>query len=282
MRERNSRAELGQIDLVGMVILGIRIRLEHHGLALAMVGEICQRDLVHRENSILGTGFDGHVAHGEPIVDSQRGNPNSGELHGFVEGTVDTDHTDDMEDQILAGDPRGELSGQVETQCRGNLEPGFPGSHRSCHIGTADTGGECSQCTIRTGMAVRTNDKIPGIDQSLLGEQRMLDTHLADLEIVLYLHIGREFPQHLALVGGLDVLVRGEMVRNQSYLRFVEDRIDPEFGKFLDRDRGRDIVSQHQIQICHYQLSWTNLIDLCVGCQNLLRHGHAHLFSPCG
>ncbi len=119
-------------------------------------------------------------------------------------------------------------------------------------------------------MAIRPDDQIPGADEPLFGQEGVLDAHLADLEVVGDLVVAGERPHRLGLLGGLDVLVRGEVVGHEGDLLFVKDRLLAELGELIDGDRGGDVVSKHQIQVGHDQLAGTYALKACMRRQNLL------------
>ena len=152
--------QLVQIDLNGLFVLGIRVGLKEHRLTLAAALEVSLGHIVYGEDAVLGTGFDGHVADAQAVVHRQAGNARAGELHGFVQCAVHTDHADDVQDQVLAGDAGAELALEHELDGRGHLKPCHAGGHAGSHIGGADTGGEGTQCTIGAGVAVRTDHAV--------------------------------------------------------------------------------------------------------------------------
>ncbi len=72
------------------------------------------------------------------------------------------------------------------------------------------------------------------------------------------------------LLGGLDVLVRGEVVRHEGDLVLVKDRLLAELGKLIDGYRRSDVVSEHHIQVGHDQLAGTHALKACMCCQDFL------------
>ena len=61
-----------------------------------MLLHILESSLIHRENTVLSTGLNGHIADGKAVIHGQILNALSRKFHGAVQGTVHTDHADDM------------------------------------------------------------------------------------------------------------------------------------------------------------------------------------------
>ena len=79
-----------------------------------MFFDILDRRLIHREDPVLSSCLDGHIADGEPVIHGQMLHAVPGELHGFIKSAVHSDHTDDMEDHVFSADPFGGLSRKDE------------------------------------------------------------------------------------------------------------------------------------------------------------------------
>ena len=108
----------------------------------------------------------------------------------------------------------------------------------------------------------------------------MLDAHLADIvEMFDVLRTGKGSTR-LALLGGLDVLVRRKMIHDHGNLSRIEYLIESIFLKFLDGDRRCDVVAQHHIQLCFDQLTSLYLIQTGMCRQDLLCHCHSHMLIP--
>ncbi|MPM65774.1 hypothetical protein SDC9_112676 [bioreactor metagenome] len=124
----------GKVDVIDRLIGGVGIGFVDHRIFGAVLLQVGKRYLVHRENPILCTGFDGHVGNSEAVVDGQVGNTFACKLHALIQSPVHTNHADDVQDQVLARYVRGELAAQIELQGGGNLEPSLAGRHAACHI----------------------------------------------------------------------------------------------------------------------------------------------------
>ncbi len=154
------RLQRVEVDLNGLLVLGIGVCLIEDRLPLAAALEVSLGHLVHGEDAVLGTGLNGHVADAQAVVHGQGGHTRAGELHGLVQGTVHTDHADDVEDEVLAADAGAELALEDELDGGGHLEPCHAGGHTGGHIGGAHTGGERTQCTVGAGVAVGADDAV--------------------------------------------------------------------------------------------------------------------------
>ena len=108
--------------------------------------------LVNREDPVLTARLDRHIRDREAIVHGQLGNAFPGKLHGLVQSAVDTDPADDVKDHVLAADIFLQLSGKIDPDRGGHLEPGLAGHAAGCHIRGADTCGERAEGTVGTGM----------------------------------------------------------------------------------------------------------------------------------
>ena len=252
--------QLVQIDLNGLFVLGIRVGLKEHRLTLAAALEVAAGHIVHREDAVLGTGFDGHVADAQAVVHRQAGNARAGELHGFVQRTVHTDHADDVQDQVLAGDAGAELALEHELDGRGHLEPCHAGGHAGSHIGGADTGGEGTQCTIGAGVAVRTDHAVACGHDAFFRQQSVLNAHLAHIVEVKDIVFVGELAALLGLGGALDVLVGHKVVQHDGNVLFVEHTVKTGLFKLVDGNRGGDVVAQYDVQLCIDELASLDLV----------------------
>ena len=277
MRKCNGGTKLCKIDLDHLIILCIRICLINGILLIrSMLLHILDGLLIHREDAVLGTGFNGHVCNREPVIHGQCCNTLSRKLHGLVTGAVHTDLSDDVKDQILTADPGGLLSLQNELDRRGNLEPGLTGHHTGCHIRGANTCGERTKRSVGTGVGVSTDAGISCHDQAFLRKECMLDSHLSHIKIVHDIICLGEISHLLHVLRTLDILIRREMIHDQCDLRIVKYCFLFELGKLIDGNRSGNIISKHKIQICLDQVSGVNLRKSGVCSKDLLCHCHTH------
>ena len=94
-------------------------------------------------------------------------------------------------------------------------------------------------------MAVGTDDDVTGSDESLLGQEGMLDAHITYLEVVLYFVLTGKAAHALCLLSRLDVLVRSEVVGNERDLFLIEDIRRTELRELPYGDRACDVVAKH-------------------------------------
>ena len=66
------------------------------------------------------------------------------------------------------------------------------------------------------------------------------------------------------------------MIRNQRNPVLIKNAGTFELIHFLDCNRTCNIITEHQIKICFYQLSCFHVIKSSMLCQNLLAHCHSH------
>ena len=111
----------------------------------------------------------------------------------------------------------------------------------------------------------------PAVDDALLGQQGVLDAHLAHIVEVQDVVLVGEGAALLGLGGALDVLVGDKVVQHDGDVFLVEHAVKAGLFKFVDGHRGGDVVAQHNIQLGVDQLARLDLVQAGVGSQNLLR-----------
>jgi len=158
----------------------------------------------------------------------------------------------------------------------GHLEPELTGHHRRGEVRAADPGGKGPQSPVGAGVAVGADHEIPRSDDPLLRQQRVLDTRLADLEVVADVLFAGEIPHELALFGGCNVFVRGEVIRDKNNLLSVENPFSARFPEDIDRDRGGDVIPQRNVHLCIDQHAGLHRVELRVPGKNLFRDRHPH------
>ncbi len=109
-------------------------------------------------------------------------------------------------------------------------------------------------------MAVSAHNQITGKDKSLFRKERVLDPCLAHFEILGKLLLPSKLPQDLTLLGRLNILVWGKMIRDQDNPLFVEDRFGT--GPFeLPNGQGRrNIIPQGDVHPGIDQLARVKLV----------------------
>ena len=125
-------------------------------------------------------------------------------------------------------------------------------------------------------MGVGADDTFPGGHQALFGEEGVLHPHLAHVvEVVNVKPLGKGAALQ-ALLGGLDVLVGGEVVHDQGDLALVKDPGEPLLVKLPDGHGRGDVVAQDNIKVRLDQLSRLDVLLAAVGSQDFLCHSHSH------
>ena len=241
-----------------------------------MLLQILQRLLIHWEDPVLASGLDRHICDREAVIHGEGMDTFSRELHRPVERTSDADHADDGEDEVLSGDIPPQPAGEIEAYGGRHLEPCLADGHPRRHVGGSDARGERSKRSIGAGMAVCADHGIACRHQTLLGKKGMLDADPSHLEVVRYALLLGEGADACALLGRLDVLVRSEVIRDERDPVPVEYAFFSEARKLLYRDRARDVIAEHHIQISHDQLPRMDLREPRRMCEDLLRHRHSH------
>ena len=159
----------------------------------------------------------------------------------------------------------------------GHLEPELARQHRRGQIGAPDAGGEGPHRPVGAGVAVGADDEVPGNHDPLLGQEGMLDPRLADVVVVGELLLVGKVPHELALLGRIDVLVRGEVVRDEDDLVPVEHLAAARLPEVIDGDGRRDVVSEGDIHLGIDQHPGTHLVEPRVPAEYLFRDGHSHV-----
>ena len=154
-----------------------------------------------------------------------------------------------MEHHVLAADIGGKFSGEFDLDGLGHLEPGKTGCHARRHIGGTHASGEGTQSAVGTGVGVCANDDLTGGSQALLGNQGVLNAHLAHIVEVGDVVLVGKVPAPGAQLGGLDVLTGGGVVQHNGDLVLVKHRGQPRLLKLFDGHRGSNVVAQHQVQL---------------------------------
>ena len=138
--------------------------------------------VVHREDAVFGTGFNGHVGRctgGPPWSGSSRPRRRT---PGILYSAPDTPISP-IRCRITSLPRHRGVDGTCQLNLDGgrHLEPCHAGCHTGGHIGGANAGGKRAHRTVRAGVAVGTDDAVTGGHNALFGQQGMFNTHLADV-----------------------------------------------------------------------------------------------------
>ena len=100
-----------------------------------MILQVFEAGAVNGEYAVLRAGLDGHVCDRETVVHRKGGDAGAGEFERLVSRSVNADHPDKVQDEVLAAHMATERSVQRNPDGLGNAEPSHPGSHAARHVG---------------------------------------------------------------------------------------------------------------------------------------------------
>ncbi len=280
MRTSNGRAKRGQIDVIGLVVLRVRVRFKLLNRAVNTSLDISHRLFVYRENAVLGTGFNRHVADRKAVIHRQGCNAVTRKLHRPVQRAIDADFADDVQNDILTGDIFRQRTRQMKANRGRNLEPCLAGCHAGGQIGRTHTGGKRAQRTVGAGVRIRADNQLTRSDKALFRQQRMFNAHLADVKKVDKLMLFGKGAAGQTLLSRLDVLIRCKMIHYQRNFAAVKDLFKARLFHLTNGDRTCNIVCKRQIEICFDQLSCGDTVQPRMTRENFLRHGHSHRKKP--
>ncbi|MPN27987.1 hypothetical protein SDC9_175421 [bioreactor metagenome] len=128
------------------------------------------------------------------------------------------------------------------------------------------------------GVGVAHDHRIARTDKAFFRENGVADAVPADVEKVLDVMTPRPVAQDFALFGGLGVLRRGHVVDDRLDFRGVEHAVFADGDQVVDRDRGRDLVTEHPVERQHPDAGGGRIDG--VGVENLLSQCLSHIPVP--
>ncbi|OPY89946.1 MAG: hypothetical protein A4E73_02751 [Syntrophaceae bacterium PtaU1.Bin231] len=279
-REGHLRFDLRDVDIDDLGVPRVRIGLVKDEFPLRPLLDVDPRDFVGREDAALPPRLDGHVGHGQAVGHGQFRDGAPRELQGLVQGAVNADPPDEIQDQVLSGNPFLELSVIDDLHALRHPQPDLAGHHRGGEIRAPHARGKSPQRAVGAGMAVRPDHEIPGQDNALFGQQRMLHAGVAAFVVMLEALFAGEIPYGFGLHGRADVLVGREMIRHQDHFAAVEDLLSSGLPELADGDRRRDVIAQRDVHPRIDDHSRSNFPVLRVVAQDLFGDGHTHRCLP--
>jgi hypothetical protein len=81
-------------------------------------------------------------------------------------------------------------------------------------------------------MRISADNQVSRQHQSLLRQEAVFNPHLNYFKIVFDPVLSRKIPHYFTLFGGLNILIGGEMVRNQYYFILIKNLIQFQPLKF--------------------------------------------------
>ena len=274
VREGDRQRHFGQVDLDRALIGRAVVGAVDGGRARAAARQVRKRLLVRLEDAVLGARLDGHVGDGQPVKDRQRRHARPGELHRAVQRAVHADQADDVQDHVLAAHIRAQAAAEAEADGARHLEPRLARGHGAGHIRGANARGKRAERAVGACVRIRADDHVARVDQPLFRQQRVLDAHLPHVVEMLHAVRGAELPAHLALRGGLDVLVRYEMVHDHGDAALIEHLLHAEALELADGHGRGDVVAEHPVHIRQDELPGLHRVHMRVRGEDLLRHRH--------
>ena len=198
-------------------------------------------------------------------------------LDGAVGRAVDTEFADRSQHDVFRVDHRTEFALVDDLDRRRHLEPDLTEHERRGDVGRSHAGREGAESAVRARVRVAADDQLARRDQSLLGQYDVLDAAATDVEEVRDLLLDREVFHEFGKFRGLRVLRRNEVIFDQRDALRVEDAIGAlDAAHHADRDRGRQLVGEHEVDLRVDDLSRFHAIDRRVASQDLLGKRHSH------
>ena len=170
-------------------------------LRLGALVDVGERLFVGREDGVLAASLDGHVGDGHAVIHVQRHGAGAFVLHRTIGGTVETDFTDDVQDDILGHDAARQGSFQEKAHGSGDLDEEFARAHDKARIGVTDAGGEHVEGAGHAGVAVGAEEHFTRTDVALGRKRGVADAGVARTVLLLQLAAGGvENPMALGVV----------------------------------------------------------------------------------
>ena len=148
-----------------------------------------------------------------------------------------------------------------------DLKPDLSRDPGGREIRASHSRGEGPQGSIGAGVGIRADDHIARPHNALLREKGMLHAHASDFIIMGDLVFLGEFAQDSRVFGGEDVLVGGEMVRDEDDPFLVKNLPGPALFKFLDGDGGGDVIAESNVDAGADEVAGSHLFEAAIGHQ---------------
>ena len=129
-------------------------------------------------------------------------------------------------------------------------------------------------------MGVRADNQFARADQAFFRQQGMFNAHLSDIEEIDDLVLACEIAAGQALLCGLDVFVRCEMIHNERNLVAIKHLVKSSLFHLTDGNRAGNIIRQCQVEICLDQLTCGYAFQPRMTGENFLCHSHCHEKLP--
>ena len=151
--------------------------------------QVLERIVVRRDHACTRTGFDRHVAYRHALFHIKRVYSIATILNYVTRTAVDSNFSDDGENDVLCAHPIRNSTIDVNRQCfRFALQQAL-GRENVPNLGRADAEGEGTECSMRTGMAVAADDCFAGLRRA---EFRPYDVHDAPMRAAISIQVEPE------------------------------------------------------------------------------------------
>ena len=206
----------GGDDVLGIqedidVVLGVRIGLQGRPeidrllpLGTAVLGskgtalQVFKGDLVRCDHACTGTALNRHVAHRHTGLDTETPDDGSTELNDGTSTTSSSNHTNNVEDDILAGDTGVQLAVNLDAHVLASAgQEGLCGEN-VLDFTCSDTESEGAKGTMCGGVAVTADNGCSGKSETLLGANDVNNT----LALVAHAEVGEAEILDILLEGG--------------------------------------------------------------------------------
>ncbi len=151
------------------------------GLALRRVGstaQVLEGGLVGVHVAHARAALDRHVADRHALFHGHRVEDVAGVLVGVADAALRAEQADDLEDDVLGVDARGELAVHLDASHLGAREGEALGGEHVAHLARADPEGDGAEGAVGRGVAVAAGDGHPRLGQAELGPDHMHDALL--------------------------------------------------------------------------------------------------------
>ena len=282
VRAGHLRLHVAHIDAYDSFIRRTGIGRNEFRIGAVVIAAIGERFLVGREQAALAARFNRHIGDAEARFDVEFGEGFAAEFQRLVQGAVHADVADEPQDQVLAAQPFGHLAFKFHADGRGHLEPQPAERHTGGDVRGAEAGRECAEAAVGAGVAVRADHEVAGLHEALFGQEGVLDAAVAAFIVVGDVHFLRELAGHHHLIGGIDVLLRGEVVHHQKDAILVEHLGRAHRPEGLDGERSGDVVGEHAGKMAVDDLPGFTDFFIRVGLKDFLGKSMRHGTAPEG
>ena len=170
------------------------VGLGRQGAAL----EVVEGDLIRCDHASTRTRLDGHIAHGHPGFHAEAADDRAAELNHGPRATRRSNHTDDVQDDILARDTGRQFTIDLDAHVLASAGDQGLGREDVLDLAGTDAEGQGTESTMGRGVAVTTHDRRSGQGETLLGADDVDNT----LALIAHSKVCETKILHVLLEGG--------------------------------------------------------------------------------